>query len=281
MDLRPLPAAPRTGCGQTALRQGAEMQISLAGRRVLVTGSTQGLGETIARSVLDCGAGAVILTGRAGDRGRAQAADLGPRATFIPADLALAGEPDRLFTQALAAAGSLDGLVNAAGMTDRASMLDGTVELWNRMFSVNTRAPYFLMQGLIRHLRDTGRPGSIVNIQSVNAHCGAPDLAVYSASKGALSVLTKNAANAHLADGIRVNGINMGWCATPSEQVLQAETLGKGPGWLAEAAARMPLGRLLTMQEVANLTLYLLSDLSGLQTGTVIDLEGRITGANA
>jgi NAD(P)-dependent dehydrogenase (short-subunit alcohol dehydrogenase family) len=181
----------------------------------------------------------------------------------------------------LAAAGHLDGLVNAAGMTDRASMLDGTVELWNRMFSVNTRAPYFLMQSLIRHLRETGRPGSIVNIQSVNAHCGATDLAVYSASKGALSVLTRNAAHAHLADRIRVNGINMGWCATPAEDRLQAQTLGKGPGWQAEAAAALPLGRLLTMQEVANLTLYLLSDLSGLQTGTVTDLEGRVIGAPA
>ena len=248
---------------------------------MLVTGSTQGLCETIARAALSCGADAVILTGRAAERGHALAADLGHRATFIPADLALAGEPDRLFAQALTAVGRLDGLVNAAGMTDRASMLDGTVELWNRMFSVNTRAPYFLMQGLIRHLRQTGRPGSIVNIQSVNAHCGAADLAVYSASKGALSVLTKNAANAHLADRIRVNGINMGWCATPSEDRLQTQTLGKGPGWLAEASARMPLGRLLTMQEVANLTLYLLSDLSGLQTGTVTDLEGRITGGPA
>jgi NAD(P)-dependent dehydrogenase (short-subunit alcohol dehydrogenase family) len=257
------------------------MQISLAGRRILVTGSTQGLGETIARSALDCGAEAVILTGRSRDRGRALATALGPRATFLAANLALAGEPDRLFAEALAAVGSIDGLVNAAGMTDRASMLDGTVELWNQMFSVNTRAPYFLMQGLIRHLRATGRPGSIVNIQSVNAHCGAADLAVYSASKGALSVLTRNAANAHLADRIRVNGINMGWCATPSEEVMQAETLGKGPGWQAEAAAQMPLGRLLTMQEVANLTLYLLSDLSGLQTGTVTDLEGRIIGAPA
>lgn len=257
------------------------MQISLAGQRVLVTGSTQGLGETIARAVLSCGAEAVILTGRAADRGYALASELGPRATFIPADLALAGEPDRLFAEGLAAAGRLDGLVNAAGMTDRASMLDGTVELWNRMFSVNTRAPYFLMQGLIRHLRETGRPGSIVNIQSINALCGAPDLAVYSASKGALSVLTRNAAHAHLADRIRVNGINMGWCATPAEDRLQADTLGKGPGWQETAVAALPLGRLLTMQEVANLTLYLLSDLSGLQTGTVTDLEGRVTGAPA
>ena len=76
--------------------------------------------------------------------------------------------------------------------------------------------------------------GSIVNIQSINALCGAPHLAIYSASKGALSVLTKNTANAYLADRIRANGINMGWTLTPGEEVMQGETLGKGGGWAEE-----------------------------------------------
>ncbi|WP_292642636.1 SDR family NAD(P)-dependent oxidoreductase, partial [Mesorhizobium sp.] len=75
----------------------------------------------------------------------------------------------------------------------------------------------------------------ILNILSINAHCGSPELAVYSASKGALATLTKNAANAHRFDRIRVNGINVGWTDTPAERIMQAETLGNGPGWLDAA----------------------------------------------
>jgi NAD(P)-dependent dehydrogenase (short-subunit alcohol dehydrogenase family) len=256
------------------------MEVSLKGRCLLVTGSTQGLGETIARAALASGAEALTITGRDTTKGEALARALGARAHFHAADLALPDAPAQLFAKSLAAMGRVDGLVNAAALTTRASMLDGTVELWNRLFSVNTRAPYMLMQALIRHLLARGAPGSIVNIQSINAHGGAPDLAIYSATKGALQTLTKNAAHAHLGDRIRVNGINMGWVATPGEQTMQAETLDNGPDWEERAAASLPLKRLLTMEEVSNLTLYLLSDASGLQTGTVTDLEQRVFGAN-
>jgi NAD(P)-dependent dehydrogenase (short-subunit alcohol dehydrogenase family) len=256
------------------------MQISLAGKRLIITGSSQGLGETIARAALAAGAEAVTVTGRDGAKLAAVARALGPRAHPVTADLALPDAPAQLFDAALAAMGRVDALVNAAALTTRASMLDGTVELWNRLFSVNTRAPYMLMQALIRHLRDSGAPGSVVNILSINAHCGEPGLAIYAATKGALLTLTKNAAHAHVADRIRVNGINMGWVATPGEHQMQATTLGNGPDWERQAAASLPLNRLLTMDEVANLTLYLLSDASGLQTGTVTDLDQRVFGAN-
>lgn len=256
------------------------MRISLAGRRVLVTGATQGLGEAIAHAVRDCGAGAIAISGRDAARGAIVAAELGPTASFHAADLADPEAPIRLFASAREAMGGIDALVNAAGLTTRGSFLNGTLADWETLFAVNARAPFLLMQALIRDLVAAGRPGSIVNIQSINAHCGAADLAMYSASKGALATLTRNAAAAHLGDRIRVNGINMGWAATAGERKMQAETLGKGPGWEADAAARMPLGRLLQVEEVAALTVYLLSDLSGLQTGTVTDLEQRVLGSN-
>lgn len=249
----------------------------LEGKALLITGGFQGVGLEIARHAQANGAARIVLAGRDRDKGEAaRAAVLGAELVF--GELAEPEVPARLMAEALAG-GPLDGLVNAAGLTDRATMLDGSVELWDRLFAVNARAPYFLMAGLIAHLRARGAPGSIVNVVSMNAHCGAPDLAIYSASKGALATLTRNAANAHLAERIRVNGINMGWAATPGEQAMQAETLGKGAGWSAEAAAKMPLGRLLEAEEVARLAVYLLSELSGLQTGTLIDLEQRVVGA--
>ena len=108
-------------------------------------------------------------------------------------------------------------------------------------------------------MRERGEGGAIVNILSINAHCGTPELAVYSATKGALATLTRNAANAHRFDRIRVNGINVGWTDTPAERVMQAETLGHGAGWIDEANAALPFGRLFAAEDVANLAVFLLS----------------------
>jgi NAD(P)-dependent dehydrogenase (short-subunit alcohol dehydrogenase family) len=250
--------------------------LALKGRSILVTGGFQGLGLEIARQAEANGAKRIVLCGRDRAKGEAVAAGIAG-AEVLVGDLADADVPRRLIEQALGG-GDLDGLVNAAGLTDRASFLDGDLAVWEKLFAVNARAPFFLMQGLIAHLRERKAPGSIVNILSVNAHCGAPDLSIYSGSKGALSTLTKNAAHAFLPDRIRVNGINMGWSPTDAENRMQGEILGKGANWAAEVAAGMPLKRMLEPAEVARLAIYLLSDLSGLQTGTLIDLEQRVFG---
>ena len=113
----------------------------------------------------------------------------------------------------------------------------------------------------------------------MNALCGIPELAVYSGSKGALATLTRNAAHAHMADRIRVNGINLGWVATATEHRMQAETLGRGPGWLAEDSAKMPLGRLVTAEEAARLAVFLLGSASVPISGAIIDLEQKVAGA--
>lgn len=259
------------------------MRIDLSGQVLLVTGSTQGVGAQVARLAAGAGAAGVMVVGRDADRGAAVAAELSAatKAQFVAADLAEAEAPARVVAAALAAFGRVDLLVNAAGLTDRGGWDDATPEVWDRLFAVNARAPFFLMKGVIAHLRGRGAPGAVVNILSMNAHCGTPELAVYSATKGALATLTKNAANACLRDRIRVNGINMGWSDTPAEQVMQGETLGGGPDWAARVAATLPLGRMLSAAEVAQLAVYLLSPQAGLMTGALIDLEQSVTGAPA
>jgi NAD(P)-dependent dehydrogenase (short-subunit alcohol dehydrogenase family) len=258
------------------------MKISLEERVILVTGATQGIGAAVARAAAGAGVKGLALTGR--DIGKAEAlvADLraaGVAVAIIAADLARPEAPAAVFDAALKAFGRIDGLVNAAGLTTRGGFEDGTLDDWDILMAVNARAPFLLMQGLIRHLVGRSAPGSIVNIASINAHCGSSELAMYSASKGALVTLTRNAAAAYMSRSIRVNAINMGWSATPGEMVMQGDILGKGPGWAAEVAATLPLGRFLTAEEVAAQVLWLLSDASGLQTGTVIDLEQRVIGA--
>ncbi|MGR3483727.1 MAG: oxidoreductase [Paracoccaceae bacterium] len=257
-------------------------RFGLHGARLLVTGGTQGVGAAIAREAASQGAAAIAIAGR--DRAKAgpllaQLRGLGARAECFVADLARPDAPGALFARALDWAGGIDGLANAAGITDRASLLDGTVAQWDRLFAVNARAPFLTMQAMARHRLAAGGGGAIVNVGSWNAHCGAPELAIYAATKGALTTLTKNAAHAHLAAGLRANVIGMGWAASEGERKMQADTLGLGPGWEDAAAATRPLGRLLDVAEVARLATYLLSDYSAPQTGTVIDLEQAVLGA--
>jgi NAD(P)-dependent dehydrogenase (short-subunit alcohol dehydrogenase family) len=135
------------------------------------------------------------------------------------------------------------------------------------------------MQRLVNHLRDRRAPGSIVNILSMHAHGGIPSLAVYASTKAALAALTKNAANAHRFDRIRVNAINVGWVDTPAERHMQAVTLGQGERWLEEASARQPFGRLLKPDDVARLALFLLGEASEPMTGAIVDQEQFVIGA--
>ncbi|MDX8465138.1 SDR family oxidoreductase [Mesorhizobium sp. VK23B] len=259
------------------------MEVRLDGKVVLVTGSTQGLGRAIAETAARSGAAGLLITGRNRQRGDAVAAELsalGTPAAFVAADLGDPETPALLAGACIERFGRIDGLVNAGALTDRASFVSASLDDWEPLFAVNARAPFFLMQAAIADMKKRGQGGAIVNILSINAHCGAPELAVYSATKGALATLTKNAANAHRFDRIRVNGINVGWTDTPAERVMQAETLGQGPGWLDAANASQPFGRLFSVNDVASLAVFLLSDDAGPMTGALIDQEQWVVGAN-
>lgn len=254
--------------------------ISLAGRVVLVTGGTQGIGEGCALAAAEAGA-AVCITGRDSARGAAvvaRLAALGARAHFLAADLADASATERLVAGAEAALGVVDGLVNAAGLTDRGTILDTSAALWDRLFAVNARAPFLLTQAMARRLVALGRPGAIVNVITMSSHGGQPFLTAYSASKGALATLTKNSANALRRERIRVNGINLGWADTPGEHAIQARD-GKPADWLAGAEPAQPFGRLIRPHDVAGLATYLLSDAAEMMTGSLIDFDQNVMGA--
>jgi NAD(P)-dependent dehydrogenase (short-subunit alcohol dehydrogenase family) len=258
------------------------LEAQLDGDVALITGATQGVGEAIASTMAASGASGLLLTGRDEGQGSEVArriSDSGVRAEFVAADLLDAEAPARLVAECLARFGRIDALVNAAGLTDRASLIDATLSDWTSLFDVNARAPFFLMQHAIKAMRERGQGGAIVNILSMNAHGGTPELTVYSATKAALALLTRNIAHAHRWDRIRVNGINMGWAATPGEKVMQAETLGHGEGWIDKAETSLPFGRLLAAEEVANLAVFLLSDASGPMTGALVDQEQWVVGA--
>ena len=121
--------------------------------------------------------------------------------------------------------GRVDVLVNVAALTDRGTIISTTPpELFDRMFAVNVRAPFFLMQDAAKIMRREKIEGAMINILSMSAHGGQPFLAAYSSSKGALAILTKNAAFALMPDHIRVNGLNIGWMDTPGEHASRCAT---------------------------------------------------------
>jgi NAD(P)-dependent dehydrogenase (short-subunit alcohol dehydrogenase family) len=250
------------------------MEARVDGKILLVTGGTQGVGRAVALEAAHSGAEGVMLVGRNPQRGAAVVAELealGVGGGFVSVDLSAADAAAIVMDATLDRFDHVDGLVNAAASTDRGSIADADIDFFDEVFATNVRTPMFLMQGLIRHLRDRGAPGAIVNILSVNAYGGTPELGVYASSKAALLTLTKNAAHSHRFDRISVNGINLGWADTPGEREMQAVKLGKGEGWLEEAEAMMPWGRLIKPDDVARLAIFLMSDAAIPMTGAIVD----------
>ena len=250
------------------------MDLGLAGRVVVVTGAASGIGAAVARAAVAEGA-VPFLTDRDGTGLARVAGELG--AAVLEADLAGAAAPAVIVAACVARFGRVDGLVNAAGLTTRGSFVTGTAEVWDQVFDVNARAGFLLMQAVIGDLLARRAAGAVVNILSMNAHCGIPELAIYAATKGAMATLTRNAAHAHMADRIRVNGINLGWVATETEDRIQTGL--RGADWQAGVAAGMPLGRLVTAEEAARLAVFLLGDASQPMSGALVDFEQKVAGA--
>ena len=250
--------------------------------RALITGGAQGLGLAVARQLAAEGCRAIALVGRTRSKGAKAVAELehiGVRAVFIEADIAGVSECRRAVASAIEALGSVNALVNAAAATDRGSLVDTSPETYAHLFDTNVRGPFFLMQGVVRHLLETGKPGSIVNVLSMAAHVGQSYLTPYSASKGALITLTRNVANAYRGKRIRCNGVLPGWMDTPGEAVVQKTHHGAGDDWLEKAEARQPMGQLVKPAELAGLITYMLSPQSGVMTGALVDYDQNVAGA--
>jgi len=238
---------------------------------ILITGSTTGIGEHMARRFVAEGA-KVILHGRDADRGHALREELGPdHAAFCQGDLADSAYPEKLAADALAAFGRVNGLVNNAALTTRGHLEQTDAAFFDRIFAVNARAPMLLTRALFPALEAS--KGCVLNIGSVLAHCGQANLLAYSMSKGALMTMTRNLADSLGPRGVRVNQLNVGWTLTENEyQVKLRDGLGEGwpdrlPGYV------VPLGRLLKPEDIATAAVYWIGRESYPVTGTVAELE--------
>jgi NAD(P)-dependent dehydrogenase (short-subunit alcohol dehydrogenase family) len=253
-----------------------------ANKVAIVTGSTQGLGEAIARRLVDHALiGGLVICGRSAANGERLAREFSARdyrTEFVRADLAVVDDCRRVAETARRTFGRIDYLVNSAATSERGTILDTTPELFDRIMAINVRAPFFLMQAAIQTMLDRGIAGAILNIISMSSHGGQPFLSPYSASKGALATLTRNVACAVRRHRIRVNGLNLGWMDSPAEHVVQKNFHAAADDWLANAEKEQPFGRLIKTAEAAEFAAFLLSDQSGLMTGSIIDYDQNVAG---
>lgn len=235
----------------------------------LVTGSCIGLGAAIAERLAADGA-RVVVSGYPVERGQALAARLPNRAVFIPADLRKADETSALARKAVEICGGLDILVNNAAVSDRATLDRITPELFDTQFHIIARAPILLAQAALPSLK--ARQGVIINIGSVNAAIGWPDLLTYAAAKGALVTASRNMANALQHARVRVYCLNPGWIDTEGERNLMAR-MGHPADFLDREGEKFPLKRLMKPEEVAEVVAFFASDKAAAFSGTVVELE--------
>lgn len=253
-----------------------------SGTRAVITGGTQGLGLAVANRLAREGAKSVVISGRNTNKGLAaaeQVSALGTDCKFIAADVSKVKDCQSLMLGAIKNFGSVNALINSAGLPSRGTLLETTPELWDAHFNTNARGPMLTMQAFVSHLKASGKPGSIVNIISMAAHCGQPFITAYSASKGALVTLSKNVANAYAANQIRCNGILTGWMDTPGENQTQTDFHDANSDWLSDAEAGQPMGQLVKPDQLAGLIAYLVSPESGVVTGSMIDYDQVVCGS--
>ncbi len=244
----------------------------LAHKVVVVTGSCTGIGKAIA---IHCAAeGArVVVHGLERDLGQETVAEIGTdRAVLHIEDLVVEGCPGRLVALALERFGRLDAIVNNAAIVASGNLHSTDAAFFRRMLEVNTIAPFLLIQAALPHLGE--RRGCVLNIGSVNAWCGEPDLLPYSVSKGALMTLTRNLGDTLMREnGVRVNQINPGWVLTENE-AKRKRAHGLADDWPAHLPkVYAPAGRILKPAEIALAAVYWLADESGPISGQVVDLE--------
>ena len=251
------------------------MRYMLKGKVAIVTGSTGGIGEGIARALAAEGA-CVIVSGRRIDEGEQVATQIrarGGEAAFVRIDVAREQDCAALIRAGLDRFGQLDILVNNAGIFPITPLTEVSAAQWDEVFSTNVRGAFLCSQAAIPALKQQGG-GVIVNIGSTLAYRSTGERIAYACSKGALLTMTKVMARELLPLRIRVNWVTVGWVATPGEVELRNQNSGNGQTYLSEMGRHTPLGRLETVEEIASGVAYLVSDAASHVTGCELNISG-------
>jgi len=237
----------------------------LTGKNALVTGASGGIGGEIAKALHAAGA-TVGLSGTRVEPLEALAAQLGARAHVLPCNLSDAEAVDSLPKQAIAAMGSVDVLVNNAGITRDNIFMRMSDEEWAQVIEVNLTSTMRLCRGVMRPMMKA-RWGRIINISSIVGATGNPGQANYAASKAGMVGMSKSIAYEVASRGITVNCIAPGFIATAMTDALTEDQKDK-------INVQIPAGRMGTPEEIAAAALYLASPQAGYVTGATLHVNG-------
>ena len=250
------------------------MSTRLAGKVAIVTGSSSGIGQSIAVRLASEGANVVIdYVGHpeGANATKAQIEASGGKAITIQADVSKISDTQSLIERTYQQLGRCDILVNNAGIEKEAAFCDVTEADYDAVLGVNLKGAFFLTQAFVRRLRDAKLPGRILNISSVHEDMVFPNFSTYCASKGGMRMLMRDLAVELGPLGITVNNIAPGAINTP----INASLLANKPK-LDALLRNIPLGRLGTPEEVAGLAAYLASDEAAYITGSSYIIDGGL-----
>jgi NAD(P)-dependent dehydrogenase (short-subunit alcohol dehydrogenase family) len=247
--------------------------VRLQNKVIIVTGSTTGIGKAIALRCISEGA-KVVIHGLEQELGDAVLEEIGgvDKAALHIQDISTSGAVENLVAIAIRSFGKLDCVVNNAAWVVSSNIDTTDLAFLRKVLEVNTIAPFALIQAALPHLRK--QKGNVLNIGSVNAWSGEPNLLAYSVSKGALTTLTRNLGDTlHREAGVRINQINPGWVLTETE-IKRKQEQGFAEDWFKNVSSLFaPSGRILSPSEIAAAAVYWLGDESGPVSGQVVDLE--------
>jgi len=239
---------------------------------ILVTGSTTGIGEAIARRCIAEG-GMVMFHGRNEQRAQHLHNEFKQKSSFILADLADEKNYQRIIDATVSHFGALHCVVNNAASTMRTDLNKLDSATFNYLINVNLKAPLLISQAAISQFRKQKSGGAILNIGSINAYCGESMLLVYSMTKAGLMTMTRNLADSLGHEKIRINQINVGWTATPNEVALKIKE-GLSENWYENVSPIFaPSGRLLSPENIAEHAIFWLSERSAPASGSVFEVE--------
>ena len=251
------------------------------GKVIIITGSTQGSGAETAKLFAARGAKAITICGRQENKGlqiKKEIEELGAKCLYVKADLSKVEDCKKIVALTDTEFGTVHSLVNVAGYTERGTILSATLENYENNFNINARAPFILIQEVVKIMIRDKNNGTIANVLSMAMYSGMPFIVAYSGSKAALAIMTKNIANSLAGHQIRVNALNIGWTDTPAEHDIQRRVHKKGEDWLSKEENKVPYKRLTKPLDVAKGLAFMCSDESGLMTGSVIDFDQTVNG---
>ncbi|MBL0198316.1 MAG: glucose 1-dehydrogenase [Myxococcales bacterium] len=247
--------------------------VSLDGRVAVVTGASRGIGQAIAKSLVDAGA-KVVCASRKIEGLQAVTSALGPNAHAIAAHTGRAADCDALIAAAVERFGQVDYLVNnAASNPYFGPLLETDAGAWDKTFEVNVKGYFWMIRAFVRHLRARGaESGAVVSVASVAGLESAPMMGAYGMTKAAVISMTKTLAYELGGSNIRVNAIAPGFVDTRfAAAIVQNESL------LSEVVKKTPLGRVARPEEIAGGVVYLLSDAASYLTGHTLVIDGGMT----